>query len=1449
MLTLRGPVPLVRRFSLVPQTEHDAEEQEIRALWSGREPTVWSDLEKKFRCVILAGAGAGKTHEMMARAELSQKRGRPAFFIRIEDIDENFEHSFEVGDLDSFERWLTSPDEAWFFLDSIDEARLANPRAFEKAVRRFAARIKHAQHRAHIIISSRPYAWRAYTDRVLLDRHLPFDRPRAEEAGDDDAEIEGIIEASASEPGSALDVYLLNGLDETDIRTFAEHRRTENIDALVEALQRTNLMEVASRPFDLEGILAKWHADQTLGGRLEFLQHSIEVLLNEIDPTRALQQPLNRNAARAGARTLAAAVVLTGEPGIRVPEAAPADSGIDAEAVLADWDPRDIHVLLERGIFNDVLYGVVRFRHREVRELLAAEWFAEHLQVGNARHAVEALIFREQYGHRIIAPRLRPLLPWLILFDDDIRRTAMSISPEIAVEGGDVARLPFPARQELLQEIVGRIARSEDTRSARDNDAIARIAQTDLTENTLRLIKDFADNDEALFFLGRLVWQGEMTGCLPALSEIARSPVRGLYARIAAVRAVMTTGTQQQKRALWNALLALPIELPRQLLSELTQGADADRRSVEMLLASIEKLPPYDQFQATGLTGALDDLIDRLPLDPSKDGGPLAALVRGLNSFLNREPFIERRECRVSQEFAWLLGPACHAVTRLVAARAPQALQADAMAIMQKLPVARFWHQADLGSYKDRLGDLVPEWPDLNDALFWSSIEAARVQHEKKGERLTDDWPVQFMEHYWCFDSSSFDRVLSSFADRSLEDDRLVAVSLAFRLIKQLDLPQAAQDALCAKVRGEKALEDRLETLSSTQTSKQARVWRAKEEKRRLKLERKQKLEKEYRRRWIERLRANPETVRRPPSLEPGQMTNDQYCLLRSIEKDGVNSNRYAGANWRSLASEFGEEVARTFRDAAMAHWRSYTPELRSEGVTSDGIPYTLIFGLTGLEIEAAEVEEFPNHLTPEEFSHALRYVTWELNGFPSWLERAYRARPHPVFKALLQELLWELDNAGPEQPSHYVLHDVVYHAPWLHEKLVDPLIDWLGSNIVLSDKLLQHALYVLTSGGADAAKLVALARSKTEGGSAPLELSDWLALWVGADAETGLPALEGWLSSKEADEASRLAQLFVTALMGERHGRQIGPGLESYRTAPRLKSLYVLMHRHIRVSEDIERSGKGVYSPGLRDDAQDARNRIFNYLSELPGKATYVALCELMRDHPNPAARTWMAVQALRRAERDGDIEPWSAQQVREFDQGQARTPASNRQLFDLTVDRLTDMRNWLERGNDSPYRTWQKAEDETEMRNLVAGRLNERAAARYTCAQENELPNKQRPDIWVQSPIVRSPIPIEIKLLDKGWTGPKLCERLRNQLAGDYLREQEGGAGVMLLFWQGRSAGRRWRIGGRGVGLAGLEGALQEYWNGISHGFPNVVAVKVIVIDLMRRELRSAEADAFLS
>lgn len=1439
-MQVNDPVPLTRQFSPVPRSESDSDVQDFRTLLGYSDSVTWAEVDKGYRSVILAEAGAGKTFELDARARQLEREGCHAFFIRIEDIDEAFEQAFEVGSADSFEQWLGSQDDAWFFLDSVDEARLDNPTTFEKAIRRFSAKINQAQLRAHVCVSSRPYAWRPKSDRELMRQYLPFVEP-VKERSSEDGDPSGPAQRTEEGPR----VYFLQPLKEDDVRFFAAHRSARNVDSLIQALMRTNLMALAGRPFDLDGILGKWADDEALGSRSELLGHNVESRLKEIDRDRAIRGPLNLNKARDGARALAAAVVLTGEAGIRVPDSVQQRTGIDAEAVLADWSPGDVQTLLERGIFDDVIYGAVRFRHRDVRELLAAEWFRELLKKGQSRSKIEALFFRVQYGEQIVSPRLRVVLPWLILDDEKIRARALDILPEIAVEGGDPARLPLPERKRILADIVGRIVRGEDDDSARDNSAIARIAQADLTDQALALIHQHVSNDDAVFFLGRLVWQGEMSDCVAPLLVVASDPARDVFARIVAARAVMTCGTDTQKSALWKGLLHGNEEIPRRLIAELVANAVADAGTVARLLESLDKLPPYNRFEATGLTHALHGFVDRLPLPtPATSDGPLVTFVEGLHAVLQCPPFIDERSCRVSLEFAWLLDPAIHAIEKLVSARAKVTMREPAMTILLRSPAARHWYDGGIDQYKHSLGDLVPAWPELNDALFWRDVGTERTRLAEKGESLTDVVRVLWFDRYWSFHPGGFARVLGWTETRESADDRLVALSLAFQVYAQANEPEELLGQLHTAVAGQAVLEARLEEFLNPTLSEEGRAWAEEQAEREQSRERRRLDDAQARTDSIARLKANPELVRNPPGLEPGQFSETQYWLLSQTDGNGLRTGRVEGASWRSLIDEFGYDVAAAYRDAAMRHWRHCKPGLGSEGANTKNVPVSWTFGLVGLQIEATEVDTFPAHLSDSEVRLALRYIIYELNGFPSWLESMYQSHPQTVMEFVQTELFWELANTELEHPMHYMLQDVASCAPWLHADLVQSLLAWVHENNPLDSDALRYSLRILKGGGVKPKKLAMLAKAKVAAEPSDEKRPYWYAMWVDVDPKAAIPAVVEWLTGLDPEDSSQAAQHFVTTLMGSRYHTGSGSPLGEFRTAEHLKTLYVLMHEHVRTEDDIDRKGGGTYTPNLRDDAQEGRSKLFTWLSEIPGKEAYVALSDLVRSHPDPRYRPWMTKQAYKRAELDGDLEAWTSEQVSEFGSSLTRTPATLNQLFDLTLDRMHDLKTWLEQGNDSPYRTWQRAKDEPEMRKLVTGWLNQNWQNSFTTAQEPELANSQRVDIWLQNPSVKSPIPVELKLLDKGWTGPKLCERLRNQLVGDYLREASEGLGLMLLVWQGSKPERRWRINGALVGVSGLCDALKDYWLSISDSFPRVADIEIVVIDLTLRATRSGQA-----
>lgn len=612
--------------------------------------------------------------------------------------------------------------------------------------------------------------------------------------------------------------------------------------------------------------------------------------------------------------------------------------------------------------------------------------------------------------------------------------------------------------------------------------------------------------------------------------------------------------------------------------------------------------------------------------------------------------------------------------------------------------------------------------------------------------------------------------------------------------------------------------------------------------KRKTEREKRELTEKKEKLDWIQRLKNNPEQLKSSPHILNGELTNNHIWLMDQLGEYGrISTDRYAFQNWKDLIPEFGQEVAQAYRDSAMKFWRVYKPKLHSEEILKkNSTPYDLIFGLIGLELEFQENPEFYSRLNSAEISNALRYLSWELNGFPSWLEKFHKIFPNEVVEAVNKEVLWELESSNPETEQNYnhILYELIYHAPWIHTDIAHKIFQWLKENSKLLHKdTYRYAVQILLNSDIQESDFSLLAQQKIKEFSLTEHKAWWYAVYVDCDPEEGISSLTTWLESLTIEDAIQASQVFICHLMGKRDSINGKTGNNKIKEIRYLKKLYSLMHKYIKLDDDIDRANSGVYSPGLRDEAQDARDLIFTYLKEVPCAESFYAIKDLLKEHPSGNRRTWLEKTAHNIALSCGDSEPWNIEQVLQFENSGNIKPKTHKELFELALLRITELRDWLENGDDSPWLTWQRVEQETEMRNLIAGELRKRAQSKYSISQENELANSQRTDIRLDNPTVNSPVPIELKILDKSWSGPKLCERLRNQLVGDYLRESTAGCGIFLLVAQ--DIDKKWEISGKNIGLAELESALQEYWYSTAHEWIGIDSIKVVVIDLSKRKL----------
>src|SRR5229473_2945148 len=84
----------------------------------------WDDLLTKRRVVLLAEAGSGKTTEMKARVCALAVDRSTVFYATVEDVGRRgIEGALRHADRAQLTAWRASEQDAWFFIDSVDEAK------------------------------------------------------------------------------------------------------------------------------------------------------------------------------------------------------------------------------------------------------------------------------------------------------------------------------------------------------------------------------------------------------------------------------------------------------------------------------------------------------------------------------------------------------------------------------------------------------------------------------------------------------------------------------------------------------------------------------------------------------------------------------------------------------------------------------------------------------------------------------------------------------------------------------------------------------------------------------------------------------------------------------------------------------------------------------------------------------------------------------------------------------------------------------------------------------------------------------------------------------------------------------------------------------------------------------------------------------------------------------
>jgi hypothetical protein len=1353
----------------------------------------WSGLLEHRRVVVLAEASAGKTWELKAQADRLNDAGNSGFFVRIDDLaDGKIEDALDPAHQERFGKWRREGNgEAWFFLDSVDEARL-NRKSVEGALRRLAKDLGATLARARIVISCRASDWRVKEDPGLIRALLPIPPAPEPEVSDDKVDPEAALLARVfpkaekrretrivvAAPEDIFVVQLMP-LTSEDRRVIAVDAETPDVENFLTAIGRFGLDEIAERPGDLLGLASYWRDHREFGSLAAITEHAVAAKLQEQNRYRPDNDTLSVDEARWGAERLAAALTLshaftllaTGDE----PDPTLAAGALDPTPILPELRDAQRASLLRRGAFAPSTYGRLRFHHRGTQEYLAATWFRRLLEDGCPLSKVWPLLFAERYGVETVVPSLRPIAAWLSLWRPEIRDEVIRREPLTLLLNGDPRSLSLETRAQLLMAY------------ARHDEAGV-LSQAHVEDRAIWLFSDkalapairaaWAETKRAgvRIDLLRCIREATIKTCLDLALQVALDLAASDTERIIAVEALKAIGDQAALAKVADCVRAAADQASVRLASSWAMDLFPDHLIVADLLALIEKCPVNEGM------GEFSGYIPHLARKAS--AAQVNALVYGLAEAALALPVEHRRDAlpeRYGDILKGFIGFAIEEIER----------NGDAP---PGRPLVRLLRALSLSDHRDRTEDAalraaVARRPAINRALFWASVDREREP----------DWaPTAIFQlgHsggvLWGLQESDLDWLADETRGRDRLSDRQLALNGFIQVLQSLERFESDAARLDALVAQDPALVAELQRYRTppltdpdeTKYAVENRRWARKRE----------TAEGEKRRSWIafkDLLAAEPDALSDPEAVSDWKRSGYRLWQLAVwLNADGNEDVSKTPLHWRELAPAFGQPVAEAFRLGMMHQWRSVTPG-RPVYTAADRLTTTYAnqLALGGLNLEDAERPGWIEGLSDAEVQRAIRHGVMTEFGNPEWLDRLTAARPAAAMPMLLRSLAEEWRRKWGRGPLLERCARPSGDAPL---ELIRDVVGLLKSRSPANLEVMRRAIAVVGRADlapAEQAALTTVARRRYRKHLAAGE-DDWarlaLALMFVVRPEAAVQALADWLLTPSATPGA-IVSMFVV-LFG-RESSVLPSQAWSRVPVPVLEHLLRLAYHHFPPSNDRLPSRRLLSG----DAAEHARGTLLSALLERSGPdvfATLVTLAELPEFRLS-ARRFGELAHGI--AEADTETLAWSADEVVKFERYQIAPVKTGADLLRVVYGVLQDVQLGFGRADSSSAAALHRLINEDEVQSYLFEQLNLRSDGRYYAGRETEVATGNKPDLLVTSTSANVQIAIEIKHGGMAaWTPKALRRALQAQLAEQYLLPETRRQGIFVITHHGK---RTWR------------------------------------------------------
>jgi hypothetical protein len=1186
------------------------------------------------------------------------------------------------------------------------------------------------------------------------------------------------------------------------------------------ALDDADTMSLVSRPQDLDGYIEVWKETGRIGTHSEALRSSIAQRLRETNEDQAELRELSEDEALQGAKRLAAALTFGHATTVAVPGGEQGREGaLDVAAILRSWKPKQRKSLLSRAIFDPATFGRVRFHHREVQELLTADWLLERLENGCPQPRIEELLVTQTHGLTIVRPSLRAVAAWVGQLHEGIRERLLRDAPEVLMEAGDPTLLPVAARVALLRRFAERYRGRKDSGLSINIDNVKRLVDPDLAPAIEEQWRAHPESEEVRELLLRLIWQGGLQQNASIADEVLHALESTQYERRLALRALGAAGSAEQRRSAVGLTIEKAEEWGTQVVAEAVDAFYPDAMSDEQLMALL--LTANETDRATGLGWTLGQVAARVSVSVVERMLLLALqLVR-------REPYA-RGEARVRERYEWLLDPLTSLCERLLpaAGRSPSDALSEAV---EGLGEHAFWRgdvRVDTKGVSRALAD-----PQLTRHFFWRSFARTIERLRRDGTPFEGYWQLDRERTLWHLKRSDLDWLIADVRGQGTPDARKAALTGALQVWNSDGRDSDTLRSLREAAQGDNVLltsiEDYVNPAGRVSDEAEERL-RRREQREREQAENRQRSEQS----WLDfrdELRHTPRTLSDLAAIAAYTNFGALWDINKWLDLRADNESGYSIGDWELLEPAFGRAVAEAARDGLSVFWRTIDCEAE---LGSDQRTNGVIVALTGLAIDARRTG-WGGSLTDEEAKRAMKLAFKELNGVPSWIGEIVAHKPEAAGEMLRPLIANELSLAPDASVPVRVLERLHSAPPVVRDYMAPLVLDELERQDPRRPNILRRALaLVLASPALDRGRLSRLAgeRVVVHHNSRELQLL-WLVALLCVDADAGVSELQRCVGGLMQAAADEFVQTLLNTLY-EQRGAIFGEAHKDYLRAEALVPFLAVVLAHVRRSED--RQHEGQYTPDERDEAEHVRGKLLESFTSIPGRKTVDTLLVLRTRPEWVDLNERLLIWAERRAAEDGDLAPWQAAAIVRFEERYERPVESSQDLYEVACSRFASLKHELEHDDFSNRDLLRQDERDRKLEKPVqlwfAREFKNAARGQYTVHREEEGIDGDKPDIRLASEKADASTSIEIKVADS-WDLEELVDALEGQLVGKYMRAEHSRHGVLLMTWHGRQA---WTDGKGELNFPQLVERLSKKASELRASNPRIDGLLVMGIDL---------------